>query len=208
MTTTTTPATTPVRRVELIHDFVCARSYLGFTRLVRALRRHEEEGGGPVDLVLRPYRVRPGAPAEAEPLFEVHKRDKGEEAARAIRADRTLGAADGLRVRFDRALFTSTFAAHLLRARAVAQGRGVAMTERLFRAYFTDGLHLSDPEVLARLAEDVGVATEGTEDAALLRAELARTRDLGSETGPVYRFGDSTVLAEDQPEEALLAALG
>ncbi|MFG3258287.1 DsbA family protein [Streptomyces sp. NPDC048172] len=203
----------PVRRVELVHDFVCARSYIGFTRLVRAVRRYEDEGGA-VRLVLRPFQIRPGTPAEPEPLFEVHRRDRGEEIARAIRADTTLGAADGLRFRFDRALFTSTWAAHRLRARAVAQGRGVAMTERLFRAYFTDGLHLSDPAVLARLAEEAGVVTDGDggSDAGTdaLRAELGRTRALGSETGPVFRFGDgtaSTVLAEEQPEEALLAAL-
>ena len=210
-TTKTKTTTKAIPRVELVHDFVCARSYLGFTRLLRALRRHEEEdGGGGAVLVLRPYQVRPGTPSQGEPLFEVHRRDKGEEAARAIRDDRALGAADGLRFRFDRALFTDTFAAHHLRARAAAQGLGAEMTERLFRAYFTDGLLLSDPAVLARLAEETGVRDDGVPDATDLRTELARTHSLGSETGPVYRFemgGRGLVRTGDQSEEALLSVL-
>nr|WP_206441229.1 DsbA family protein [Streptomyces boncukensis] len=191
----------------MVHDFVCAASYLGFTRAVRAVRRYEGEGGR-ARLVLRPYRIAPGAPAAGEPLFEVHRRQRGEEAARRIRADTALGAADGLRFRFDLAVFTNTFEAHLLRSRAAAQGRGEAMTERLFRAYFTDGLHLADPAALGRLAAEAGVRDGGGDGGAeALRAELARTRALGSDTGPVFRFADGRELRGDQPEDALLAAL-
>ncbi|MBO8192242.1 DsbA family protein [Streptomyces oryzae] len=192
-------------RVELVHDFVCARSYLAFTRLRRAVQRRRAEGGA-AELVLRPYQIRPQAPAEGEPLFEVHRRERGEEAARAIRADRTLGTADGLAFRFDRAVFTNTYAAHHLTAQAATQDRAQAMAARLFRAYFTDGLHLADPAVLARLAAEEGVRQE-PDLRGRLDAELARTRPLGSESGPVLLVAGRRVLHEEPTETELLDCL-
>ncbi|MEU4965377.1 DsbA family oxidoreductase [Streptomyces smyrnaeus] len=192
-------------RIELVHDFVCARSYLAFTRLRRAVERHRAEGGA-AEFVLRPYRIRPEAAVQGEPLFEVHRRERGETEARAIRADRTLGTADGLTFRFDRALFTNTYAAHLLAAQAAAQGRSLPMAARLFRAYFTDGLHLADPTVLAALATEVGVRQE-PDLADALDAELARTGSLGSQSGPVFLVGGRHVLHEEPTEHEMLILL-
>ncbi|WP_369200798.1 DsbA family protein [Streptomyces sp. PU-14G] len=192
-------------RIELVHDFVCARSYLAFTRLRRAHALHRAEGGT-TRLVLRPYQIRPDTPAEGEPLFEVHRRERGEAVARAIRADRTLGAADGLDLRFDRAVFANTRAAHHLTAQAATQHRALDMAARLFRAYFTDGLDIADPHVLTRLAAEVGVRPEPdlTEH---LSAELARTRHLGSPSGPVLLADGHPVLHEEPTEEELLSCL-
>ena len=63
----------------------------------------------------------------------------------------------GLDYRFDRALTTNTTAAHRLSHFAAAHGRQHAMVQRLFRAYFTDGLNIGDYDVLADLAADVGL---------------------------------------------------
>ncbi|UNS99956.1 DsbA family protein [Streptomyces tubbatahanensis] len=188
-------------RIALVHDFVCARSYLAFTRLRRAHALHRAEGGT-ARLVLRPYQIRPDAPAEGEPLFDVHRRERGEAVARAIRADRTLGAADGLDLRFDRAVFTNTRAAHHLTAQAAAQHRAPEMAARLFRAYFTDGLNIADPHVLAGLAAEAGVRPE-PDLGGHLTAELARTRHLGSPTGPVLLADGHPVLSEEPTEEEL-----
>ncbi|MGI5347833.1 DsbA family oxidoreductase [Streptomyces sp. CA-250714] len=192
-------------RLELVHDFVCARSYLAFTRLRRALERYRAEGGA-AELVLRPYQIRPDAPVEGEPVFEVHRRERGEEVARAIRADRSLGAADGLTFRFDRAVFTNTRAAHHLTAQAAAQGRALPMAARLFRAYFSDGLHLADPAVLATLAAEEGVRQE-PDLGDQLDTELSRTRLLGSQTGPVFLLAGRQVLHEEPTEAELLSFL-
>jgi predicted DsbA family dithiol-disulfide isomerase len=192
-------------RIELVHDFVCARSYLAFTRLRRAIERRRAEGGA-AELVLRPYRIRPDASSEGEPVFEVHRRERGEAVARAIRADRTLGADDGLTFRFDRAIFANTYAAHHLTAQAATQGQALRMAERLFRAYFADGLNIADPEVLAELANEVGVRQD--EDlTGRLEAELARTRRLGSESGPVFLTAGRKVLHEEPTEQEMAALL-
>jgi predicted DsbA family dithiol-disulfide isomerase len=63
----------------------------------------------------------------------------------------------GMTWSLERARPTNTFEAHRLIALATTQGRGEAMGERLFRAYFCEGLFVGDPETLAKLASEVGV---------------------------------------------------
>lgn len=205
--------TSHVRRAEIALDLACVRCYLGFTRLTRAVRRHRADGGGAVAVAVRPFQAEPEAPSAGEPLFEVWRRTRGEAFVRQVASDTSFGTADGLELRFERALFTNTFEAHRLVARAAGQGLGERMAERLFRAYFADGLLISDRTTLARLSAEAGVAAaadaHGTADAAALRAELGRVRALGVHVGsvPYVRFGDGTVLEGEQPETAYRAAL-
>lgn len=195
------------RRVEVVLDVVCVQAYVGFTRYARAAERYRA-AGGTVETVLLPYQLRPEAPAEGEPLIGLHRRERGEEAARALAPGHGFGVAEGLQLHFHRALFTNSFAAHRMLARASAQGRGELAAGRLFRAYFADGLHIGDPAVLSRLAAETGVTAHGTVDDAQLRAELARVRRLGVGLPlPALRFGTGHVLGGEQSESALLAAL-
>ncbi|MFF6782521.1 DsbA family protein [Streptomyces sp. NPDC012510] len=193
------------RTVEFVLDLICVHSYLAFTRFSRAVERYRDAGGS-VDVVFRPFQIAPEAPATGRPLFEVHKAAFGEAQARAIAQDTSFGAEDGVRVDFERAIHTNTFEAHRLVAVAAAQGLGEAMTERLFRAYMTDGLNIGDPGTLARLAAEVGV--EPSQDgAAAVRAELDRMHRVGVTSVPVLFFDDGTVLSGAQPEAVYLEAL-
>ncbi|MET9294203.1 DsbA family protein [Streptomyces sp. NPDC003077] len=199
----------PSRHVALVLDFVCVQSYQAFTRLVRAADRHRAEGGA-VDITFLPFQLRPEAGREGEPLFELHKRERGEATARAIAADTTHGAEDGLTLDLRSAVFVNTFDAHRLLAHAAAQGRGERMAERLFRAYYADGLHLADPATLTRLATEADVDTDGLTDergADRLRADLRHVRELGITTPPAFRFGDGDLIEGERSQEELLAAL-
>ncbi|GGU96771.1 disulfide isomerase [Actinomadura cremea] len=199
-----TPGT---RTVEFVFDVACVNSYLMFTRWTRVARRFRA-GGGEVETALLPYRFEPGIDPAGEPLVETHRRLLGEEAALAVQATADFGAAEGMRVDFTRVVSTNTFEAHRRIAWAVEQGRGEAMTERLYRAYFTDGVNVADPAVLARLTREAGVepGTSGPEE---LRRELERVRGLGfdRESVPAFRFGGGLVLTGRRTEDELLAAL-
>ncbi|MFI6497034.1 DsbA family protein [Nonomuraea typhae] len=182
--------------VEMTLDIACSWSYLGFNRLRKALERRRAEGGR-VEVVFRPYQLAPDVTA-TEPLTRVHERVFGPEAAAATEQMTRLGAGEGIAFRFDRALFAGTFEAHRLIALASAQGRGEAMVERLFRAYFSDGLDVSDRATLRELAAETGVtwSDEGAEE---LRAELAKVSVSGV---PVFTAGGRT-LSGAQPEDTL-----
>jgi predicted DsbA family dithiol-disulfide isomerase len=193
------------RRVEFVLDLICVHSYIALTRFNRAAKRLRDSGTE-VEIVFRPYQLAPETPATGRPLFEVHKEAFGEEKARAIARDTGFGAEDGLRLNFERAVYTNTFEAHRLVADAAGQGLGEAMTERLFRAYLTDGLNIGDPDTLARLADEIGVVRSEDADAAL-RAELDGVRTLGISSVPLVLFDGGPALGGAQPEAVYFQAL-
>lgn len=191
--------------VEIALDFICAGSYIGFTRLRRAAARCRSEGRR-VRIDFQPVQLRPEMPEAAGSHFELHRRELGEERALEIAEDSTLGAADGLRFDFRAAQLTNTFKAHTLLLRAQSQGRGEEMAERLFRAYFGDGLHLSDEHTLASLATEVGVDQSEAIDSRV-RDALARSRELGIDVTPVFRFPRGLVMQAIPTTEQLYDAL-
>jgi predicted DsbA family dithiol-disulfide isomerase len=197
-------ARTP-RRVEFVLDLICVHSYIALTRWSRAAKRFRDSGAE-VEVVFRPFQLAPETPSTGRPLFEVHKEAFGEEKARAIARDTGFGAEDGLRLNFERAVYTNTFEAHRLLADAAGQGLGEAMAERLFRAYLTDGSNIGDPHTLARLADEIGVVhSEGGGTA--LRAELDRVRTLGISSVPLVLFDGGPALGGAQPEAVYFQAL-
>lgn len=200
----TTRPDQPLVRVEIVLDVACVWSFLGYARFLRAAARHRAEGGA-VEVTFRPFQVAPGASVEGEPLSELHRRDFGDEASDKERSMSALAAADGLTMDFDRAVFANTRGAHRLIALAAGQGRAEAMVERLFRAYFSDGLNVADPATLKRLAAEIGVAWRdaGAED---VRRELEQVRRSGVTSVPRFVVGRQTLVGT-QSEETLLAAL-
>jgi predicted DsbA family dithiol-disulfide isomerase len=191
--------------VDVVVDYVCVHCYLAFTRFRRAAQRYRDRGGT-VRVRFRPFRLRPDASPDGEPLFAVHTRERGEAFARRVAANTTIGAADGLDIRLGDAVFTDTAAAHRLVATAAEQGLAEEMTQRLFRAYFTDGVNIADTHVLDRLAAEVGVTPVRGDDDALHRA-LAEVRASGVRTVPSFRFDDGTVLEGERTEDEFAAAL-
>ncbi|MEU6055962.1 DsbA family oxidoreductase [Streptomyces xanthochromogenes] len=191
--------------VQVVLDIACAHSYVGVTRLYRAadaLRAKGEEA----TISFLPFQLAPYASGTATPLIEALERHLGRGVRESTRRMAAEARGDGLTLDYERALATNTFESHRLLALAGAQGRQEPMAERLFRAHFTDGLDIGDPAVLARLADEAGVAFDDT-GRAELEAELARVRSLGITGVPVFLFEDGTVLAGSQSEEALAAAL-
>src|SRR5690606_1882332 len=97
-----------------------------------------------------------------------------------------LGGAEGIDYRFDLALRVNTLDAH--RLLAWAGGVGVAeqgaLSERLFRAYFTEGANVADHEALVRLAGEAGLDADAAAEvlasgafAGEVQADLAAARD-------------------------------
>ncbi|MFE0547782.1 DsbA family protein [Streptomyces sp. NPDC058891] len=207
-----TPKSTTVH-VRIALDVICVHSYLGYTRFIRAADRLRAEGRQ-VRVEFLPFELAPGAGTEGEPLLPVLERVFGAEAVRQTLRHAEQLAAEGLELHYERAVATSTFEAHRLIARAARQGRAEQLVERLFRAHFTDGLHIGDATTLARLAEEVGVMEDDgsvpvdmTAETERLRAELDRVRRLGVTGVPVFSIDGVRPLHGSQPEAALFAAL-
>jgi 2-succinyl-6-hydroxy-2,4-cyclohexadiene-1-carboxylate synthase len=128
-------------------------------------------------VVYRPFQLDPMAPpGVATPVAEVYAKKFGgpERAAQIFDHLTQLGAADGLDLRFDLAVRANTMFAHQLLWMA-EQDPGVdqgAVKEQLLAAYFTQGRHLGDPDVVAAC----GAASGMDGDALLGRLESGEGR--------------------------------
>lgn len=196
-------------RAEIVLDVICVHSYLGYTRFARAAERLRASGVA-VEVDFLPFELAPGAGTVGAPLLEVLERTFGPQAVAGISQLAAAATQDGLDLHYERAVATGTFEAHQLIALAAAQGRAEQMVERLFRAHFTDGLHIGDAATLAALAAEVGVRTDAPAPAPgseQLQARLDLVRRRGITSIPVFLIDGVPPLTGSQSESALFAAL-
>ena len=109
----------------------------------------------------------------------------------------------------DRTMTYNSRLAQELAAWAVEQPGGVAIHDRLFRAYFAEGQNIGDLATLLDLAEAVGLPRSGAEAALEERAyreavdrDWARSREIGVTGVPTYVAAGLGVVGA-QPYEAL-----
>ena len=117
----------------------------------------------------------------------------------------------------DIALRANTLLAHRLIWFADQPGSGVeqaAMKERLLQAYFTDGLDIGDPDVLADCAAEVGLDRDAvaaflapTEGAAEVADELDAARDQGITAVPTYVLNGKWAVPGAQEAETFAQVL-
>jgi len=223
----TNPATsTPTVTVEIWSDVVCPWCYIGKRRFADGLaetRRSLAESGVEVDFDVsyHPYQLDPTAsPGSAEPVLEAYaKKFGGPERAAAIIANvSTTAAGVGLEFNMDRALRANTLLAHRLIWLAGEPASPVpqdSIKERLLKAYFTDGLNIGDPDVLADCAAEVGydrdeivgflASDRGTDEVA---AELAHAYENGITAVPTYVINGQWAIPGAQEPETFAQVLG
>ena len=205
-------------RVDIWSDIACPWCYVGKRRLEAALARFPQRDA--VEITWRAFELDPSAPrvrdtskSHAERLAEKYGMTVKQAEERTAQLTE-LAAKDGLDFRFDRAKSGNTFDAH--RVLHFAQERGLqdAVKERFFRGYLTDGEAIGEPEVLVRLAAEVGLpadevqgvlAGDAYKDA--VRADQALAQQLGIRGVPFFVFGEKYAVSGAQPAEHLLGAL-
>lgn len=195
----------PTVEVSIVIDVICSGSYIGFTRFRRVADRFRA-GGGKLQISFLPFQLDPDAPPYGEPLLEVLVRKFGPDVVTHNAQAEADAAQEGLRLNYEQAVAANSFEAHRLIAAAAEQGRAEEMTERLFRAHFTDGLDIGDQAILSALAGEIGV-TPGGVSGEEIRSRLARVRALGVTAIPVFFFDNEHRLAGVPPEETLAATL-
>jgi predicted DsbA family dithiol-disulfide isomerase len=117
----------------------------------------------------------------------------------------TVAADSGIAFRMDRALRTNTLLAHRLLWLARSTDQQVVLEERLFQAYFIDGLDIGDPDVLATCAAEAGLDDDrvrafldSDEGLMEVRSELRLAADLGITAVPTFVFDDKWTVAGAQ----------
>ncbi|EGG37327.1 DsbA family oxidoreductase [Paenibacillus sp. HGF5] len=203
-------------KVEIWSDFMCPFCYIGKRRFESALEQfpHKDQ----VEVVYRSFELDPNAsykPGVSMDELLAAKYGMSIEQAKAANANVTQQAASvGLTYHMDRVIPANSFDAHRLVHFAAQHGKMKDMTERLFRAYFTDAENLEDKNLLADLAAEVGLereqATAVLESDAFqseVRADEAAATNLGIRGVPFFVLGGKYAVSGAQPLEVFTDAL-
>lgn len=203
-------------KLEIWSDFACPYCYIGKRFLEAALA--EFEHAREIEIVFRAFELDPtSGPAVTTTTLDRIMRKYGKsrsDAQAMIDHITSMGERCGLDMRYASVRYTNTFDAHRLTKFAEQHERGADMTERLFRAYFTDNLPLADHDVLVGLAQDVGLDGNavramlmGTDFAEDVRHDETHASQAGIHGVPFFVFDGAYALSGAQPKAQLLTAL-
>jgi predicted DsbA family dithiol-disulfide isomerase len=195
--------------IEVASDVVCPWCYIGKRRLEKALEALK--GDYDVRVEWLPFQLNPGMPEGGMARADYRRQKFGSvEKGRSLDARVAQeGAGEGIAFAFDRMQRTpNTIAAHQLIDLAQKQGRGDAVVDALFRAYFEDAKDIGDAAVLQEIADAAGVSAwpaQGDKPAVAEKEE--RVRDLGISGVPTFIFNKATGVSGAYPPEMLVQAV-
>ena len=203
-------------KIDFVSDVACPWCAVGLNGLEEALART----GDLIDatITFQPFELNPDMPREGEDGAEHITRKYGisaEQAAanrnvireRAAAVGFDMGGIDGRRV-------YNTFDAHRLLHWAEGSGHQAALKHALLEANFTQGLDVSDPEVLVAAAERAELDGDAAREVLASGRYAAEVRDAerlwqsrGINSVPAIVIDDRYLISGGQPPEAFEQAL-
>ncbi len=158
--------------IDVVSDVVCPWCYLGKRRLEAALKLRPDIEA---EVHWRPYFLNPQVPREGMARTDYLSRKFGSDERFRPAHERLskLGKEEGVEFHFEKIKRQpNTLDVHRLIGWAEEAGKGSAVVENLFAAFFTNGEDLTDSEVLVKAASAGGM------DAEQVRRDLASDRDV------------------------------
>jgi predicted DsbA family dithiol-disulfide isomerase len=200
--------------IDVWSDVVCPFCYLGSRQLELALADFAHADA----VVVNHHAFELDAHARSDydvSLAELVARKYGISVERSheLHANLTAQAKSlGVAMSFDLAKPTNTFDAHRLIALSATQGKSDVMSQRLFRAYFGEGLLVSDHDQLNTLAEEVGVLDapllwETEAFASDVRADERSAEELGITGVPAFLVDNKFMVLGAQGAEKIVDVL-
>ena len=203
--------------IDIISDVVCPWCFIGKRRLEAALeiyRKDRPDAPAP-EITYHPFELNPDLPREGVARADYVAKKFG---ARGYSAhDRLVhaGAQLGIPFAFDKIVRQpNTLAAHVLIESGRRHGVQGAVKEALLKAFFVDGVDLTDTQALVRIAAEAGLDRKEAEaalaDEGLRRAvaeEEGKARAMGVSGVPFFVFNKRIAVEGAQPPEVLLEAM-
>ncbi|WP_028610726.1 DsbA family oxidoreductase [Paenibacillus harenae] len=203
-------------KVEIWSDYVCPFCYIGKRKLETALDQfaHKEK----IETAYRSFELNPGAdPNSNISTYSMLAAKYGMSIDQAKATSKNVAeqaAAVGLTFHFDGTVETNTFDAHRAVHYAAEHGKDKELAERLFKAYFTDGVNVGSREKLAELSGEVGLNTAEVAEvlASSLYADVVREEEeegsrLGIRGVPFFVIDRKYAVSGAQSPEVLLDTL-
>lgn len=201
-------------KIDFVSDVACPWCAVGLYSLEKALDRLGD--AVQVELHFQPFELNPAMPPEGEDTIAHLSKKYGmspEQLAQGREGLRQRGAAVGFTFG-ERPRVWNTFNAHRLLHWAGLEGRQRELKHTLLAAYHTHAENPGSPEVLERLAGEVGLDTtrarailQSNEYADEVRAQERHYQELGIHSVPSIIIDDRHLIQGGQPPELFEQAL-
>lgn len=203
-------------KVEIWSDIMCPFCYIGKRRFEKALADFPQRDK--IEVEWKSFQLNPGLNAPAgQNIHEYLSETKGWslDYARQVNSQvANMAMEEGLTYDFDKAVVANSFDAHRLIQLAKSQGKGDAMEELLFKAYFTEGKNIADPATLLDLGLTAGLEKEaintmldGNGYADAVENDIYESQQIGVRGVPYFVFNDKYAVYGAQASETFLGAL-
>lgn len=202
--------------IDIWSDVMCPFCYIGKRNLEEALRQfaHKDE----VAIQWHSFQLDPDAKAEpGKDVYTYLAERKGQTRAWAeqmhLQVTATARAA-GLTYNFDKTIIANSQNAHRLIQMAKRYGNDDATEELLFKAYFTEGLDISNREVLHKIAIQAGLDSTETDTmldsnayADEVNADVVAAEEMGISGVPFFVINKQYGISGAQPPAHFLSGL-
>lgn len=203
-------------KVEIWSDYQCPFCYIGKRRFEKAL--HQFENKSEVEVVFRSFELDPNAKRDNKiNMYEMLAGKYGmslEQAKAQTESIQQQAQAEGLEYHFDKLILTNSLDAHRLLHFAAANGKEKEMNELLFKAYFTNTLHIGNQEVLIALAAEADLdpieakkMLESDQYTSAVRADQEEGSKLGITGVPFFVINRKYGISGAQPTDLFLDTL-
>jgi predicted DsbA family dithiol-disulfide isomerase len=202
----------PTIKIDVVSDVVCPWCYIGKRRLEKAMQELSSEYTFEVEY--HPFELNPEMPVKGMNQKEYLTEKFGSEDRYEQITNHTtqVAAAEGLKFDFDKqAISPNTRKAHAIVQLAKLRNKAIAVVENLFKAYFTDGVDLSDDKNLIAIAVHAGLDQKEVEkvladEASLLQVALLEKEmsKLGISGVPFYIINNKYGVSGAQPSETFI----
>ena len=203
-------------KIDVWSDYVCPFCYIGKRRLEEAIRRTGFEKS--TDVELKAFQLDPDAPAASgETVREglAKKFGMSEEEVRNMTDNTTeMAKLVGLEFNYDAMMTANTFDAHRLAKWSAVRRKRKEFDEYIFKSYFVEGRKIGVEDVLATMAEEIGLPKYEAEKilksddfAEDVREDIRQAKQLGIHSIPFYVVNGKYKISGAQPVEAFEEAL-
>ncbi|MEY2403673.1 MAG: hypothetical protein QOD38_1224, partial [Acidimicrobiaceae bacterium] len=197
-------------------DVVCPWCFIGKRRFEDALSRFSHADS--VEVVWRSFELDPSAPfshgVDNAARLAAKYGVSHEQAVEMLERMTRVADDEGLSFRLDIARSGRTFDAHRLLHLAAEHDRQGDLKEALLSAYQEKGEHIADPDVLTKVALEVGLDEAEVRDvlagdryAADVRADEREAHEIGVQGVPFFVFDRRYAVSGAQPSDVLLEVL-
>jgi predicted DsbA family dithiol-disulfide isomerase len=202
--------------VEIWSDVICPFCYIGKRKFERALA--QLPNSHQIEVIWRSFQLAPDTktdPTRNAVQNLAEKKGWTLEFTRQAIADISSRAQQvGLTFDYDRTVVANTFDAHRVAHYAATQGKGDALHERLFQAYFSDGHNIADHATLGELAvaaglpaDDVSNVLNSHQFAADVQRDIDQAAQFGINAVPFFVFNRKYAVSGAQDSAIFLQAL-